>query len=490
MRILLSFFLMLILFSPLLRAGVDELAPVPDAQAQVKADNEIQETFKEEFAKAKQGAGKRALANLLLKNALETMDNPVARYVMLRRAHDLAAETGGVALAVWAIDEMARDYDIHPFAMKAELLDKAEKNKLSRTQPSTLAGHALAEAEAAIAADQLDDAERLNKQALRFASAIPPLQAKGQQIRFSKYATNQRIHLQQARESIEIVKPAFELLKEKPDDPEANMIAGKHVCFVKGDWESGLPMLAKGTDAKLRKLANNESTNPMDASEQKYLGDNWWEIAEKKWWEIAKEKPGLGQLNIQQHASRWYESALRSLNGEDHDTVKQRINKLDYYLGNYSAKTAIWDDLDIKQSKVKDNFLRLEKNQELATSLIYSGPIEITILARTQKNNIRLRAYQAARLIFNWEGKPDELRYHWNDGKGGDIGEHTSVLKPDTWYELTWRITDKGMTVLVDGNEILTKSKAQSLINLNGKVRVQAFDSVIDVKSVTIKTLR
>ena len=33
-------------------------------------------------------------------------------------------------------------------------------------------------------------------------------------------------------------------LKHNPHNPDASLTVGKHLCFTKGDWTNGLPMLA------------------------------------------------------------------------------------------------------------------------------------------------------------------------------------------------------------------------------------------------------
>src|SRR5262249_48854736 len=53
------------------------------------------------------------------------------------------------------------------------------------------------------------------------------------------------------------------------------------LCFSKGDWQQGLPMLARGSDAKLKELAKKDLGNPQDPERQIELADSWWEIAEK-----------------------------------------------------------------------------------------------------------------------------------------------------------------------------------------------------------------
>ena len=42
------------------------------------------------------------------------------------------------------------------------------------------------------------------------------------------------------------LKRAQATLADKPDDPSANLMVGRQVCFVQGDWSRGLPMLAPG----------------------------------------------------------------------------------------------------------------------------------------------------------------------------------------------------------------------------------------------------
>ena len=61
---------------------------------------------------------------------------------------------------------------------------------------------------------------------------------------------------------------ALAALQNDPNDPNANLIAGRYVCFVNGDWSVGLPMLALGDDEALRQLAAKELTEPKISDEQ------------------------------------------------------------------------------------------------------------------------------------------------------------------------------------------------------------------------------
>ena len=66
----------------------------------------------------------------------------------------------------------------------------------------------------------------------------------------------------------------------QPDDAEANYRVGRYRAAVKGDWKKALPMLAKGSDAAWKKLAEQELASPAEAREQLALANGWWELAD------------------------------------------------------------------------------------------------------------------------------------------------------------------------------------------------------------------
>src|SRR5262249_36197055 len=55
---------------------------------------------------------------------------------------------------------------------------------------------------------------------------------------------------------------ALKILESRPDDPAANLNAGRYLCFYRGDWEAGLTQLAKGNDSNLAGLAKRDLVQP------------------------------------------------------------------------------------------------------------------------------------------------------------------------------------------------------------------------------------
>ena len=107
---------------------------------------------------------------------------------------------------------------------------------------------------------------------------------------------------------------ALATLENNPDDPDANLIAGRFLCFLKGEWEQGLPMLAKGSDAELKAMANSEFADRPDALA---LGDSWWSFSDRV--------EGRTQDAARQHAAAWYTQALPRLAELKRKLVESRL---------------------------------------------------------------------------------------------------------------------------------------------------------------------
>jgi len=72
------------------------------------------------------------------------------------------------------------------------------------------------------------------------------------------------------------VAPAIEKLKNSPDDAAANLEAGQFLCFWRGDWEKGLPLLVKGPDGDLKALAQEDLAAGIDSAMQFGVANAWW----------------------------------------------------------------------------------------------------------------------------------------------------------------------------------------------------------------------
>jgi WD40 repeat protein len=157
-----------------------------------------------------------------------------------------------------------------------------------------------------------------------------------------------------------------------------------------------------------------------------------------------------------------------------------------------AQEPAKWDHLDLTNAKAMGDFVRITPDKTIATKKAYTGPLEITVVARTDQDNIRFWAFKGGNVIFNWEVTPGEMRIHRPDDiKKGVLGSLAASkqhpLKPDTWYTLRWKITDEWMEVAVNDKVVFAE---QGTFDLSKAMPIKiggAFGSVVDVKSFEVK---
>ena len=64
-----------------------------------------------------------------------------------------------------------------------------------------------------------------------------------------KQVSEQADQVDQLAQADEAVQAAAATLDQNALDPEANLVVGRYLCFIKGDWKMGRSMLALGSDA-------------------------------------------------------------------------------------------------------------------------------------------------------------------------------------------------------------------------------------------------
>jgi WD40 repeat protein len=297
------------LFIALAMVEANQKQPPPDEAAQAKAEKQIKEIFKEDYAKTKP-ADLKALSAKLLKQARDTNDDPAARYVLFREAADLAAHAGDAVTAIQVVGEWARSFAIDERVMKSEKLLAANKAAGSNTDLKNVADAALTLVEEAVATDDYATA-------LRLIVAAHDAAKHGGHSALAKQIEARSIDLKAMEREYPAVKEALETLAAKPDDADACRLAGKFLCYWKGDWDKGLAYLAKGFNDELGLLARKDRANPMTAAEMVEVADGWWNVAESL--------PGSAKVNVLRRAMGWYQDAVPSLSGLNRTKVEQRI---------------------------------------------------------------------------------------------------------------------------------------------------------------------
>jgi hypothetical protein len=295
--------------------GEDKLQPPPAEEAQEKARQEIHELFKEQYAAARDNRnGALALAEKLRQQAVETGDNPAARYVLYVEAADMAAAAGDADLLYDALAALSREYHIDGYARAAETLEGAAKKQSDPDACQALGRLALALAQNAADGENYLIAVRLIETANEFArKGSGPTAARRLLGLLEDIAERQKLKTRFP----EIEK----VLADKPDDPDANRAAAEYYCLVKNDWRHGLKLAVKSGDPAIRAAAQWELDHPSDKpAKLAALGDRWYDA-----WKAAQ--PPHRRL-AQVRAVYCYRHSVGTLSGMSQNRVLHRLAEL------------------------------------------------------------------------------------------------------------------------------------------------------------------
>jgi len=301
----------------LVAAASPRRLPVPDPQQQQRVERELRSNLRSEFARAKRPQQKLALADKLFKQALESDDDPLTQYVLLRMACDLGSSVGELGRTLQAVDEIASRYDVSPLELKADVL--ATTLEATRGAPALSVANldvienGLLLADQALIAGEPELADRFSKLAGTVAR-----RTKSRELLQEVLARARAV--ERLKEEAESFQRALRTLEEAPEDAGANLVVGRWYCFVKDRWEEGLSYLAKGSDAALAALAEKELQEPTDPHDQLVIGQRWWRQAEGE--------GGYVKARILLRAEHWFKRVLPTLSGEVKASTEDRLEKI------------------------------------------------------------------------------------------------------------------------------------------------------------------
>jgi hypothetical protein len=283
--------------------------PIPDEKAQKEAAELVRDFFKGEFAKTAP-QDRAALANRLLREAQETNTDLDLKFVLLREAQVAAVEGGHPELALQALDATGAAFAFDVGKEKVELLAGLARAAKNPEASRNIVAACLNLVEEALKKAQYGEARLL-------AALVDTTSKTVKDDEWQKDVARRVRETQELLREYDRVAPFEKTLQEKPGDPEANTVLGKFSCFVTGQWERGLEMLAKGSDPVLKKLAQIELAGSADATVQAKLGDEWWQC--------GKNLSGKSRFFVQEHAVDWMQKALPHLEAEKKEQVSKTI---------------------------------------------------------------------------------------------------------------------------------------------------------------------
>jgi len=291
--------------------------PVPDAAEQAAALVEVRKIHRDDLDKAVDRTRRNKLAKSLFKEAMETVDAPVVRYVLLSQARDLAIAAGEPDLLREVVVETSVYHQIDASAELVKIYIDLAESRIGSGGKKELSKGALDLAEELLAEDDYETALRLARAAHTMALARDTATAK-QATELLRTLQNLKLHHDRFQQ-------AEKILAGDPNNPAAHLAQGRFYCFAKNtpeSWEKGLPMLAKGSDAKLKALAEAEL-----AVDAKSDPGDLFNLAEQ-WYEASKTADETTRQSYRGRAIHWYQKALPDLQGFTQKKAKLRLDEL------------------------------------------------------------------------------------------------------------------------------------------------------------------
>jgi WD40 repeat protein len=258
------------------------------------------------------------LAITLLSEGKETKDD-AGRYVLLSKAHDMAAQSGDVNTALQAADELAHSFAIAPgviFQMKIKMLKQA--GSVSDATPESyqsVIDRSLLTLDDTLDADDYPSSLELITAAKEAARRLRSL---------SLYSSMSKRQDEIARLQKEFDRWQLfaQTLVKSPDDGEANLQMGKYHALVKGNWERGLPMIARGSKGALQKLAQSDLANPDTDVGRRVVALGWFTFASSSSADASMRTQAFLR------AYHWYQQNLFDANEEQRTLLEAKLKEI------------------------------------------------------------------------------------------------------------------------------------------------------------------
>jgi hypothetical protein len=300
--------------------------PLPDEESLLKARELLKEVYRDQYAATRTPQERMQFVKKLIADAAKVEENAADYYELLRIAREMASSIGDLPLAVAANKLLEQRFQFDSLPLRHKMLSDVAKS----SRPGDSAA-ILAEARQLIREAQAADRYDLALQAHDLALTLARIAGdKGEQNRLNV----QRQALEQAKVMYEKQAAALASLRANPNDSAAHGQVGKYLCFVKNQWDAGLPHLARAADIQLRVIAAIDQSSERSPQETLSLGDQYWELASR-----AKSPSRLG---LHMRAVHFYQMAVSQLTGSlEKIKAQKRIDEATAFYGRDEVELVI-----------------------------------------------------------------------------------------------------------------------------------------------------
>ena len=226
-------------------------------------------------------------------------------------------------MAASFIDEMERRYEGSLSDERVGLITLALKSTRSRAEKASIAKSAYDMAERAASEDEFEIAVKLLETAATESRRAGDTE-------LAKAANQRSRAVKQVRDQFRVAEKARNKIDSGSAKAEDFLTLGQFHCFLRGEWDEGLPLMAKGSDAVLKKLAGDDRQQPQIAKDQSALAVRWKTYGES-------EKDQAYKMAGLRRAYFWYAKAAPQLSGLSRARVQRSLDELAQLTGGVST---------------------------------------------------------------------------------------------------------------------------------------------------------
>ncbi|MBC7856873.1 MAG: hypothetical protein IAF94_25865, partial [Pirellulaceae bacterium] len=291
--------------------------PVPDAAALDKARKELVEVFGAEARAATTAEKKSELAKRMLQVAEDSQEDHAVQYALFDNARKLLVTAGDAEQALAAVDSLALQFEVDPWPLKVETASTLSDVNALPAARDQIASRLLAAVDEAISDQRFSAAED-------FARLATKVSAKGKDLELRKTISQKRTDLARLKQHFAKVEEARAKLAADANDREANQVIGRFVALGVGDFENGIPYLAKGGDNLfVAAAAADVKASVLEKGAALAAADAWHKVAE-----AIKGDDKSASAMAMRRARDWYEAAAAETQGLEKARIEKRLKEL------------------------------------------------------------------------------------------------------------------------------------------------------------------
>lgn len=293
--------------------------PLPIAGDLAKAQSRLREIYLSKIVEAKKDEEKTALAEEMIDGSANMPADAAGAYALQMAAIRLCSEAGELNPILQAVDQRVGRFEVDAYEENiTALLGFAES--ITRRDPDEVDGDAFVERAVPVIFAAINDDDYIRASALaRHSYRLIDLEP-GDEI--MKSLNRLRILLGSAQREYDKAAISLANYRDDPNLVDDAATFGRFLCFIKGDWETGLPLVAMGGPKPLRELAQRDLAGADSFQNEVAIADEWWRMSEGI-------RNGVYRQALQNRAAYWYQRAWPIMpESLDRIHVKNRLDEL------------------------------------------------------------------------------------------------------------------------------------------------------------------